>query len=138
MFVNYFDNLFDYWKGQNDKRNAKEVGTIGSEADICIIVPSQSSQNYSSLMTPYPLPHGIRWAVEEFGAANSICIETMMRFKGLESNYLYFWGADQFDRNVDVELLYVTLSRAKSRLCLVGDQKACAALVGAGRASDSV
>ncbi len=127
---------------QAKRLHAHVVGLLEKQkvraVDICIIVPSQSSQNYSSLMTPYPLPHGIRWAVEEFGAANSICIETMMRFKGLESNYLYFWGADQFDRNVDVELLYVTLSRAKSRLCLVGDQKACAALVGAGRASDSV
>ena len=97
--------------------------------DICVVVPSQNRQNYMGLLTPYNLPRGVRWAVEEYGVPNTICVETVMRFKGLEASYLYFWGADQFERVTDIEILYVTLSRAKSRLCMVGSENACRSLV---------
>lgn len=97
--------------------------------DICIVIPSQNQRNYTGLLTRYSLPHGVRWAEEKYGTPNTVCLETVMRFKGLEAGYLYFWGADQYDPTVDTEMLYVTLSRAKSRLCLVGDEGKCRKLL---------
>jgi superfamily I DNA and RNA helicase len=52
-------------------------------------------------------------------------LDTVQRFKGLEAGVLYVWGADQFDRERDKELLYVTITRAKSRLFLVGELRGC-------------
>jgi hypothetical protein len=96
-----------------------------SPAEICVLVPSKNSRAFISLLEPLPLPGKIQWSVNAAGGDSSVCIETVMRFKGLEADYIYFWGADEFDRETDAELLYVTLSRAKSRLCLVGNETDC-------------
>ena len=49
----------------------------------------------------------------------------MQRFKGLEVPIILLWGADGLEPTADQEILYVTLSRAKSRLCLVGHETGC-------------
>ena len=100
-----------------------------SPEEICVLVPSQQSESYFELLAKHSLPTGTKWAPKEFGKPDSVCIETVMRFKGLESTCIYFWGADEFSQETDIQLLYVTLSRAKSRLCLIGDQTACVSLL---------
>ena len=47
-------------------------------------------------------------------------METVRRFKGLEAPIVFLWGADRLQLPDDRELLYVGLSRAKSRLYIVG------------------
>ncbi|EAQ80546.1 hypothetical protein DSM3645_14410 [Blastopirellula marina DSM 3645] len=91
--------------------------------------PSKARRGIS-LLESKSLPNGVEWSRKEMGHRDKVCIETVMRFKGLEATYIYIWGADEFDLDNDVELLYVILSRAKSRLCLVGDEQRCKALVG--------
>lgn len=90
-----------------------------SPGDVCVLVPSRNSESYISLLEAKPLPAGVEWSVNEMGHCEKVCIETMMRFKGLEATYIYIWGADQFDVEEDTEMLYVTFSRAKSRICMV-------------------
>jgi ATP-dependent exoDNAse (exonuclease V) alpha subunit len=51
---------------------------------------------------------------------------TAPRFKGLESPIVFVWGIDKVDPSVDRELLYVSLSRAKSELYLVSTPAVCA------------
>ncbi len=97
--------------------------------DICVLVPSDDAEQYISLLESKPLPSGVGWSLKEMGHQNKVCIETVKRFKGLEATYIYIWGADGFDLNRDAELLYVTFSRAKSRICLVGDNAACRSLL---------
>lgn len=102
-----------------------------SPTDICVLVPSQGSESYFQELKTSSLPTGTQWGFHEYNKAGKICVETMMRFKGLEATYIYVWGADELSDTHDTELLYVTLSRAKSRLCLVGNEAICRELVGA-------
>lgn len=97
--------------------------------EICVLVPSQDAEQHISLLQTKPLPNGVKWSKMEMGHPDKVCIETVKRFKGLEATYIYIWGADEFDRAVDLELLYVILSRAKSRICLIGDEAACRGLL---------
>jgi superfamily I DNA and RNA helicase len=96
---------------------------------ICVLVPSQDAEQHIALLQSKPLPNNVEWSKKEMGHRDRVCIETVKRFKGLEATYVYIWGADEFDRDRDIELLYVILSRAKSRICLVGEEKRCRALL---------
>lgn len=97
--------------------------------DVCVLVPSENSEQNISLLESKSLPTGVGWSIKEMGHRDKVCIETVKRFKGLEATYIYIWGADDFDRDRDLELLYVTFSRAKSRICLVGDKTICSSLL---------
>lgn len=96
---------------------------------IAIVVPGQNHKSFYFLLKDRPLPKPIRWAFEEVRPDNGIIVDTMQRFKGLESAVLYIWGADELDCGADQELLYTTLTRAKSRLFLVGEEPACIRLL---------
>lgn len=100
-----------------------------SPGDICVLVPSEKAREYVPLLKTNPLPKGVSWIEGEMGNRKKICIETVKRFKGLEATYIYFWGADAYNREDHPEVLYVTLSRAKSRLCIVGEAEACKSLL---------
>ena len=52
--------------------------------------------------------------------ATTVLIDTIQRFKGLESPILILWGLDTIDLSQRQELLYVGMSRAKSLLVIVG------------------
>jgi len=93
--------------------------------DIAVLVPSVGHQEYYQALSNRPLPSGSRWAIEEYGIPGGVRVDTVHRFKGLEATVVYLWGADTFSPKLDTETLYVTLSRAKSRLILVGDEARC-------------
>ena len=84
---------------------------------------------FYGLLQDRPLPRPVRWAIESHNVPNTIRVETMQRFKGLEAAILYLWGADEFDKERDKELLYVTITRAKSRLFVVGELSGCQAVI---------
>ena len=53
-------------------------------------------------------------------------MDTIQRFKGLESPIVILWGLDTIDLSRNQELLYVGMSRAKSLLVIVGKPETCA------------
>jgi superfamily I DNA and RNA helicase len=53
-----------------------------------------------------------------------VVIDTVSRFKGLEAAVVILCGFESIDVRADCELLYVGLSRAKSRVYLVGSAPA--------------
>ena len=57
---------------------------------------------------------------------NTVLIDTIQRFKGLESPIVILWGLDTIDLSRNQELLYVGMSRAKSLLVIVGKPETCA------------
>jgi superfamily I DNA and RNA helicase len=57
-----------------------------------------------------------------------VLIDTIQRFKGLESQIVILWGLDTIDLSRREELLYVGMSRAKSLLVVVGTTNTCNAL----------
>jgi hypothetical protein len=112
------------------KIGAEVVRLISEERirpeQIVILVATSAKAIYYKELTSHPLPAGIQWAIEQHGQANTVLVETAPRFKGLESLIIFLWGIDKVDPSIDRELLYVSLSRAKSRLYLVSTPDACA------------
>ncbi len=96
-----------------------------SPESITILIIQGPAKAYYDLLKPYPLPNNIKLSFERHGEKNSILIDTAKRFKGLESSIIFIWGIDNFDEKQYHELLYVALSRAKSRLYLVGNESDC-------------
>jgi superfamily I DNA and RNA helicase len=64
-------------------------------------------------------------------------LETVRRFKGLEADVVFLWGVDALPTSDRREILYVGISRAKSRLTLVGTGEACRGLLGEFAASST-
>jgi len=96
---------------------------------IAVIVPSRNHKLFYELLKDKPLPKPVRWAIETYNVPNAIRVDTAQRFKGLEAAIVYLWGADEFDRERDKELLYVTITRAKSRLFVVGELRGCQSVI---------
>lgn len=60
---------------------------------------------------------------------DSVLVDTVSRFKGLEAAIVFLWGLQEVHPRIDRESLYVGFSRAKSRLYLVGAEQICRHLV---------
>lgn len=60
------------------------------------------------------------WAFKEFSPKTKVLVETAKRFKGLEANIIFLWILDS--SKMSEKLLYVSISRARFRLFLVGDE----------------
>jgi hypothetical protein len=60
------------------------------------------------------------WAFKEFSPQKKVLVETAKRFKGLESNIIFLWILDS--SNMSEKMLYVSISRARFRLFIVGDK----------------
>jgi hypothetical protein len=93
--------------------------------DIVVLVVGQPKGFYYGLLEPTVLPHGACFAREIPNLPRRVLMDTVSRFKGLESPIVILWGIDEVDPRRDRELLYVGLSRAKSRLYLVGTESSC-------------
>ena len=59
---------------------------------------------------------------------HTVLIDTIQRFKGLESPILIIWGLDTLDLAKFSELLYVGMTRAKSLLIVVAKSATCNAI----------
>ncbi len=68
--------------------------------------------------------------METYGGPNAVTVDTAHRFKGLEAAIVFLWGLDGFDPQSHKQTMYVGLSRAKSRLFLVGTDTTCKAVGG--------
>jgi superfamily I DNA and RNA helicase len=77
-----------------------------------------------------PLPRPAAWGVETYGTQQTVLLDTVNRFKGLEAAVVILWAIDTLPLQQNQELLYVGLSRAKSILFLCGSENACQQLLG--------
>jgi hypothetical protein len=60
------------------------------------------------------------WAFKDFEPKKHVLVETAKRFKGLESKIIFFWITDPY--SIDEKLLYVSISRARLRLWIIGNE----------------
>lgn len=97
-------------------------------SDIAVLVAGKSKQRFYDLLRQYTLPGGSKWSIEQHRIGNTVLVDTVHRFKGLETAIEFLWGFDQLDAATDRETLYVGVSRAKSRLYLCGTELACSVL----------
>jgi len=93
--------------------------------DIAVLVAAAGKAAYYAEIKDKPLPQGAKWSIEAHRVPESVLVDTVSRFKGLESAIVFLWGLQQLHPDIDRESLYVGFSRAKSRLYLVGTEQIC-------------
>jgi hypothetical protein len=65
--------------------------------------------------------HKDQWSFKTFSSDKKVLVETAKRFKGLESKIILLWIP--YEETLDDMLLYVSISRARLRLWIVGESK---------------
>lgn len=116
---------------QAKKINARIVDLIARQGvdpgDITILIAdARRKAEYYSTLRRLPLPKPAIWLEEGIPGNDTVLIDTIQRFKGLESPVVVLWGLDTIDLARNEELLYVGMSRAKSLLVVVGTAATCA------------
>ena len=115
---------------QAQKLHSRIVELISREGvspdDIAVLIADslQKTLLYKALRHQ-PLPKPAKWVEEDIQTENTVLLDTVKRFKGLESPVVFLWGFDALDLNAEAEILYVGMSRAKSLLYLVGQRVVC-------------
>ena len=103
-----------------------------SPGDITVLIADALRKaDYYATLRRLPLPKPGTWLEEGIRGTNTVLIDTIQRFKGLESPIVILWGLDAIDLARNEELLYVGMSRAKSLLVVVGTAATCATFKGA-------
>ncbi len=116
---------------QAAKINTRIVDLIARQGvapgDITVLVADALHKaEYYAALKRLPLPKPATWLEEGVRGKNTVLIDTIQRFKGLESPIVILWGLDTIDLSQRQELLYVGMSRAKSLLVIVGRAATCA------------
>lgn len=116
---------------QATKINALIVDLVAkqgvSPGDITVLIADALHKaEYYAALRRLPLPRPSSWLEEGVRGPNTVLIDTIQRFKGLESPIVILWGLDTIDLSRNQELLYVGMSRAKSLLVIVGKPETCA------------
>jgi hypothetical protein len=115
---------------QASKINALIVDLVAKHGvapvDITVLVADALHKaEYYTALRRLSLPKPASWIEEGARGKNTILIDTIQRFKGLESSIVIIWGLDSIDLSKAQELIYVGMSRAKSLLVVVGNTKSC-------------
>ena len=114
------------------KINARIVDLIARQGvnptDITVLVADALHKaEYYAALQKHPLPKPATWLEEGSRSKSAVLMDTIQRFKGLESSIVILWGLDTIDLSQRHELLYVGMSRAKSLLVIVGRASTCEA-----------
>ncbi len=97
-----------------------------SSGDIVVLVADGlRKQEYYDELHGRPLPRTTHWVMEGERGADTVLLDTVKRFKGLESAIVFLWGLGTLDLDREQELLYVGLSRAKSVVYVVSSSDVC-------------
>lgn len=101
---------------------------IAPDDIVVLIVDSGHKDGYYSALQSRPLPKSARWLIESTRGQGTVLLDTVQRFKGLESAIVILWGMDTVDLVANMELVYVGMTRGKSVLNIVATREVCAAL----------
>lgn len=96
--------------------------------DITLLLAKQPKAMLYALIQAQRLPRGVAWSIEGSGRRNGVLVDTVARFKGLESPVVVLWLGDEIVARESWETVYVGITRAKSLLYLVGSARALAGL----------
>ena len=102
-------------------RKLLEIERIAPE-DICVLIVSKAVSAFEDALKSSGEPSPARWSFREMWKPGTILVDSVRRFKGLESAVVLLWGFEGFDHVEDRADLYVGTSRARSRLWLVGER----------------
>lgn len=102
---------------------------VSPSAIAVLIVDSQHKQDFYRALIRRPLPRPAVWGEEVNRTSQTVLLDTVQRFKGLEADVVFLWGLDGIDPGQHQELMYVGISRAKSYCCIVGQPETCRSLL---------
>ena len=88
---------------------------------ICVLVAANSCHPYRDALRAQGQPRGAFWSVEKYWQDRGVTVDTVKRFKGLETSIVILWGIEDVAIDIAREMLYVALSRSRSRVWLAGD-----------------
>ena len=116
---------------QAAKVNARIVDLVARQGvapgDITVLIADALHKaEYYVALRRLPLSRPATWLEEGVRRNDTVLIDTIQRFKGLESPIVILWGLDTIDLARNLELRYVGMSRAKSLLVVVGKADTCA------------
>jgi hypothetical protein len=117
---------------EGDSEQAAEVAGIVrtliekdvSHSDIVVLLAKRPKEHLFRLLKGHRLPKGIPWAIEVPGRGKAVLVDTVARFKGLESAAVVLWLGDEVLEEGQWEAVYVGTTRAKSLLYIVGSATA--------------
>jgi superfamily I DNA/RNA helicase len=95
---------------------------------IAVLLAKRPKARLQALLQAHRLPAGTMWSVEAPVQRNSVLVDTVGRFKGLESPAVILWLGDETVAAEEWEVVYVGTTRAKSLLYVVGSTRALSAL----------
>lgn len=95
-----------------------------SPGDIAVLVVRDAKQPIYDAVLRQSLPRVARWGIELHRVLDTVTVDTVARFKGLEAPVVVLCGFENAMPVAEKEMLYVGISRAKSRVILVGSADA--------------
>ena len=101
-----------------DKKIAQLINKDGIEPKDIVVIVKDNFYKAEELLKN--TRNKKLWAFKEFSPKTKVLVETAKRFKGLESNIIFLWILDS--TQINEKLLYVSISRARFRLFIVGDE----------------
>jgi len=87
---------------------------------IAVLLSGPAPRARASALLQQGDPTGARWSHEQLWVPGAVLVDSAHRFKGLEAAVVILWLHDLVDPKRDAADLYVGLSRARSRLWVVG------------------
>jgi hypothetical protein len=107
------------------RRLAREIGGLiqnehVAPEDIAVLVLNAKGKKIAYESAESAFKNGPLLSIQSHGQKDSVLIDTVKRFKGLESGVVVLWVHEQPDADAFRELRYVGLSRARSVLVLLG------------------
>lgn len=110
---------------QQQVRTLLEQGVKPDDMAVLVLGVTAGTRPFYDELQKLPLGFGTRWIEKTHAQAQTVLVDTIARFKGLDRTIIFLWLDNDVDAGIHRELLYVGMSRAKSRLFLVGSAKAC-------------
>ncbi|MBS0343397.1 MAG: AAA family ATPase [Proteobacteria bacterium] len=99
-----------------------------SPSDIVVLLVKRPKSMLYEMLQRHRLPGRVEWSFER-RVAGTVLVDTVARFKGLESPVVVLWIGEEVSNANEGETVYVGTSRAKYLMHIVGGAKACAALM---------
>jgi superfamily I DNA/RNA helicase len=92
--------------------------------DIVVLIAGQDRDIAYKALENKVSQHGVKLSYGNHGRrSNQVLVDSVHRFKGLESNAVILWVGDEAFDSKATELIYVGISRAKTLLSIVASTK---------------